>query len=70
MTIIANKKVKLSLITLAVFSYCGSVLADEETESLDTITVTSQQDAIDIKEKKIGETVKNFFSFNASASSR
>lgn len=58
MTIIANKKVKLSLITLAVFSYCGSVLADEETESLDTITVTSQQDAIDIKEKKIGETVK------------
>ncbi|MDO5054105.1 MAG: TonB-dependent hemoglobin/transferrin/lactoferrin family receptor [Pasteurella oralis] len=59
MAIVANRKVKLSLITLALFNYCGFVLADtEEVAELDTITVTSQQDAIEIKEKKIGETVK------------
>ncbi|HDR1604531.1 TPA: TonB-dependent hemoglobin/transferrin/lactoferrin family receptor [Pasteurella multocida] len=52
--------IKFSAITLALLSYCGVILADshQETTELDTITVSSQQDEINIKEKKVGETVK------------
>lgn len=58
MAVLAHKKIKLSLISLALFSYCGFTLADEQVESLDTITVTSQQDEMSVKDKKVGETVK------------
>ncbi|AKD41128.1 hypothetical protein [Pasteurella multocida] len=52
--------IKFSAITLALLSYCGAILADshQETTELDTITVSSQQDEMNIKEKKVGETVK------------
>ncbi|NNI11504.1 TonB-dependent hemoglobin/transferrin/lactoferrin family receptor [Pasteurella multocida] len=52
--------IKFSAITLALLSYCGTILADshQEATELDTITVSSQQDEMNIKEKKIGETVK------------
>ncbi|MGY4677113.1 TonB-dependent hemoglobin/transferrin/lactoferrin family receptor [Pasteurella sp. P03HT] len=58
MAVLAHKKIKLSLISLALFSYCGFTLADEQVESLDTITVTSQQDEMSVKDKKVGETIK------------
>ncbi|MCL7775916.1 TonB-dependent hemoglobin/transferrin/lactoferrin family receptor [Pasteurella multocida] len=52
--------IKFSAITLALLSYCGAILADshQEATELDTITVSSQQDEMNIKEKKVGETVK------------
>ncbi|MDH3002675.1 TonB-dependent hemoglobin/transferrin/lactoferrin family receptor [Pasteurella multocida] len=52
--------IKFSAITLALLSYCGVILADnnQETTELDTITVSSQQDEMSIKDKKVGETVK------------
>ncbi|HDR1303199.1 TPA: TonB-dependent hemoglobin/transferrin/lactoferrin family receptor, partial [Pasteurella multocida] len=52
--------IKFSAITLALLSYCGVILADshQEATELDTITVSSQQDEMNIKEKKVGETVK------------
>lgn len=52
--------IKFSAITLALLSYCGTILADshQEATELDTITVSSQQDEMNIKEKKVGETVK------------
>ncbi|MGC7589587.1 TonB-dependent hemoglobin/transferrin/lactoferrin family receptor [Bisgaard Taxon 46] len=58
---ISNRTIKFSAITLALFSYCGATLADAEkntAEELDTITVTSQQDEISVKDKKVGETIK------------
>ncbi|WP_424410623.1 TonB-dependent hemoglobin/transferrin/lactoferrin family receptor [Pasteurella sp. PK-2025] len=54
-----TRTMKLSAITLALLGYCGATFADNQnTEALDTITVTSQQDEISVKEKKVGETVK------------
>ncbi|MCL7766253.1 TonB-dependent hemoglobin/transferrin/lactoferrin family receptor [Pasteurella multocida] len=52
--------IKFSAMTLALLSYCGAILADshQEATELDTITVSSQQDEMNIKEKKVGETVK------------
>ena len=46
--------------TLALLSYSAITLAEnnQEATELDTITVSSQQDEMDIKEKKVGETVK------------
>lgn len=52
--------IKFSAMTLALLSYSAITLAEnnQEATELDTITVSSQQDEMDIKEKKVGETVK------------
>lgn len=51
---------KLSAITLALLGYTGVTFADvaQDTTELETITVSSQQDEISVKDKKVGETVK------------
>ncbi|MGC6358777.1 TonB-dependent hemoglobin/transferrin/lactoferrin family receptor [Bisgaard Taxon 45] len=52
--------IKFSAMTLALLSYSAITLAEnnQDATELDTITVSSQQDEMDIKEKKVGETVK------------
>ncbi|WP_424407453.1 TonB-dependent hemoglobin/transferrin/lactoferrin family receptor [Pasteurella sp. PK-2025] len=57
---IAMKTIKFSAITLALLSYCGVSVAEvnNDVTELDTITVSSQQESVSVKEKKVGETVK------------
>ncbi|MGC7560993.1 TonB-dependent receptor domain-containing protein [Pasteurella sp. PK-2025] len=54
------KTIKFSAITLALLSYCGVSVAEvnNDVTELDTITVSSQQESVSVKEKKVGETVK------------
>ncbi|MBN6711178.1 TonB-dependent hemoglobin/transferrin/lactoferrin family receptor [Haemophilus haemoglobinophilus] len=49
---------KLSLITVAMMSYCTFVSAQGNSSELDTINVNGSYSSEDVKQKKVGETVK------------
>ena len=52
--------IKLSAITLAFLGYSSVTFAEvaQDTTELEKITVSSQQDDISVKDKKVGETIK------------
>ncbi|QGM80877.1 TonB-dependent hemoglobin/transferrin/lactoferrin family receptor [Otariodibacter oris] len=61
MSVLDHKTARFSLITLALFSYCGSIALaaeNDEVSELDTITVTPGQDGVNTPNKKVAETVK------------
>ncbi|QLB12221.1 hemoglobin/transferrin/lactoferrin receptor protein [Bisgaardia hudsonensis] len=59
MLIIDKKILKLSSITLALFSYSGFIQAEiEKMTELETISVSAQQQLENIRNKKVAETVK------------
>ncbi|STO55204.1 Hemoglobin and hemoglobin-haptoglobin binding protein B [Canicola haemoglobinophilus] len=49
---------RLSLITIAVMSYCSFASAQGDSSELDTINVNGSYSSEDVKQKKVGETVK------------